>query len=566
MNLYACIFSIIAFSGLSFSPDTCSGDPVGLSDLNGRELTPAKYSSIRHFGHGLYFARSINAENKYFLGDERFLLNGRGREFKITVPADSTFHEIFWFGAKADADENAVFEQPPQDMLLVFKSKKGSLGVCNVNGKVVLDAEYSTINPASEGIAFLARREAHAETKRPQIVTFDLKTKQLTPIDDYVSDPHSLILKEGLTVYRGIDKSLGYMDKNGKIVIAPRYEYASSFSEGLALVTVNSSPYVRRDSYLFTVPNSRPAQRDTHKLLIDKRGEIVSPPDLEIKYFQNGFGVASRRSDPAKFGIIDKNFKFVVEPKFLSISPRQAESFAPNNLHSTSSPVVVCLAWLEQNQRIAISPQGQRLFNLPKELTSFESPTHGALPCLRRRTSASPSGLLCDFGYIDFKTGVFKAVFKQRNISAVQISPDRIIRMIKEENPKFEKDYWDRNQDYPTSRMEMFGRFLKNNNLIGMSEEQVLASLGPGDKSSAANSPNGLVYDLRTYHSLSYTTLLEIFFNGNKQVTSWCFSNHATKSPAVTENVQLDLGRMVSAPAPGGRVQNTLYYPATKPK
>ncbi|MDY5615840.1 MAG: WG repeat-containing protein [Helicobacter sp.] len=76
------------------------------------------------------------------------------------------------------------------------------------------------------------------------------------------------------------------MDKSGKIVIKPQFDFAWSFSEGLALVELNGK-------YGF----------------IDKSGKIVINPQFdEIDHFKP-IGIQIN----GKWGTIDENGKFIAE-------------------------------------------------------------------------------------------------------------------------------------------------------------------------------------------------------------------------------------------------------------
>ena len=73
--------------------------------------------------------------------------------------------------------------------------------------------------------------------KRISIVDADGKTKfELTPIKGLEIISCSPGYKEGLLLIKTQEDKYGYVDKSGKSVIAPDYDVASDFSEGLAVV------------------------------------------------------------------------------------------------------------------------------------------------------------------------------------------------------------------------------------------------------------------------------------------------------------------------------------------
>src|SRR5689334_19110760 len=107
------------------------------------------------------------------------------------------------------------------------------------------------------------------------------------------------------------DGKSGFIDRMGKVVIAPQFDRASGFSEGLALVTRNGK-----------------------KVFIDTSGRTVFEAKFDIvDNFSEGLAavnIGEKRipnigliSDPGKWGYIDKTGKLVVPLKFT-----HAESFS----------------------------------------------------------------------------------------------------------------------------------------------------------------------------------------------------------------------------------------------
>lgn len=87
----------------------------------------------------------------------------------------------------------------------------------------------------------------------------------------------------------------GYINKSGIYVIAPKFDGASSFSEGLAPVCIG-------DKWGY----------------IDKKGKIVINPQYDwSEPFKNGLAFV-RMGDPktGKYGVINKSGEYVVKPQF----------------------------------------------------------------------------------------------------------------------------------------------------------------------------------------------------------------------------------------------------------
>jgi DNA-binding transcriptional regulator/RsmH inhibitor MraZ len=97
---------------------------------------------------------------------------------------------------------------------------------------------------------------------------------------------------------------MGFMDKTGKVVIAPRFTYVGEFSEGLATIEV-----------------------DEKTGFIDLSGKVVIPAQFR---FAGSFseGLSHLEDNRGMHGYIDQTGKVVIEPKFLEAGPF-SEGLAP---------------------------------------------------------------------------------------------------------------------------------------------------------------------------------------------------------------------------------------------
>lgn len=101
---------------------------------------------------------------------------------------------------------------------------------------------------------------------------------------------------EGLAMARLKDR-WGYIDKTGKLVIAPRFTRASPFSEGLAKVSVD-----RADDYKWGY--------------INHLGHMVIKPAFSFaRDFSEGLAAVCDM-DSSKYGYIDTHGHFAISPKF----------------------------------------------------------------------------------------------------------------------------------------------------------------------------------------------------------------------------------------------------------
>lgn len=152
------------------------------------------------------------------------------------------------------------------------------------------------------------------------------------------------------------DGKFGFIDRTGKVVIAPQFESANDFHEGLALVTSSGK-----------------------KLFIDPAGKVVITPQFDIvNNFSEGLAavnIGQKRipnlgliSDPGKWGYIDKTGKLVIPLKFT-----HAEDFSEG------------LAAVKEGDRSGfIDHTGKVLFEAPLDVTlGFHE---GIVGVLRRGT------------------------------------------------------------------------------------------------------------------------------------------------------------------------------------
>ena len=95
-----------------------------------------------------------------------------------------------------------------------------------------------------------------------------------------------------LTSQEGENEKYGFIDKSGKFVIEPQFEFANDFCDGLARVQIN-------EKFGF----------------IDKSGKFVIEPKFDWIDFSLSKGLVRVKIDE-KWGYIDKSGKFVIEPQF----------------------------------------------------------------------------------------------------------------------------------------------------------------------------------------------------------------------------------------------------------
>lgn len=124
---------------------------------------------------------------------------------------------------------------------------------------------------------------------------------------------------EGMILVTDDDLNYGFTDINGNVVIKTQYEYAEDFSEGLALVRLNS-----KFGY------------------IDKKGNVVIDLQFEdAKSFQNGFAKVKRKNDTQFIEINKKGEN--TQKVFNEIFKAKTHTTPPKKVEKKSSPIKIIL-------------------------------------------------------------------------------------------------------------------------------------------------------------------------------------------------------------------------------
>ena len=121
---------------------------------------------------------------------------------------------------------------------------------------------------------------------------------------------------EGLAAI-SVDKKWGFIDKNGKIVINPQFDGVNDFKEGFATICIGCD-------YLYganriSADNKRFERIPVKFGYINKNGKIVITPQFDWAYgFQEGLAQVEIGIN-GKWGYIDKTGKLVIQPQFYDI-------------------------------------------------------------------------------------------------------------------------------------------------------------------------------------------------------------------------------------------------------
>ena len=187
-------------------------------------------------------------------------------------------------------------------------SKGGKFGYVDKTGRFVIEARFAKAEDFKEGLA---------------AVRMDVETK---------SDKGSMSLNSA-----GVagESKYGFIDKTGKMVIKPQFNYAESFSEGLAAVSSemgDQNGYIDKTGKVIIAPRfdqTYPFSEGLAKVVIggkagfiDAKGRVVislrfSEPEFgnSINYrgFKEGLAVVEVNN---KSGYIDKTGKMIIAPQF----------------------------------------------------------------------------------------------------------------------------------------------------------------------------------------------------------------------------------------------------------
>src|SRR5215213_1611767 len=111
---------------------------------------------------------------------------------------------------------------------------QGKWGFIDRTGRFRIPPRYNGAGQFSEGVAYVWFWDG--EQRSDGVVDVNGRFTKLPPTNDY-----HFIFHDGLARFQtpsGQERKYGYMDKTGRVVIAPQFFDSGHFSEGLAWVSV----------------------------------------------------------------------------------------------------------------------------------------------------------------------------------------------------------------------------------------------------------------------------------------------------------------------------------------
>ncbi len=218
--------------------------------------------------------------------------------------AESAFHDglavIEVGGKKGYIDRTGKIAIPPEftyvypfseGMAAVTKSASGDdgWGYIDKTGKWVIDPQFEWGSSFNQGLASVNRKHncGYVNTTGTMVLQPPVsagETDCATVWGDFV---------DGLSRWK-FGKKYGYIDRNGKTVIKPRFDLTFHFSEGLAAVVIGG-----KWGY------------------IDSTGKMVIEPMTAMRAEDFHHGLAFVSTKDGKYGYIDKTGKYVWTPTLL---------------------------------------------------------------------------------------------------------------------------------------------------------------------------------------------------------------------------------------------------------
>lgn len=208
--------------------------------------------------------------------------------------------------------------------------QEGKVGLINEDGELILPIMYDSISETKEGVI------TALQDKMYSIV--DTTGKILFTTNDYVFLGQS---SDGyIAAGKVIDDEvkMGYIDKNGKVLVRPEYSLAYDFKNGKALVMISEGEYalidkkgkvVKEFNYKIMSPdvnNGTFIYSDDDNILgyLDENGDVLVKPKFANAYlYEDGMAIVynSNTFDKKdKWGVIDDKGKFKIKPQFTSIT------------------------------------------------------------------------------------------------------------------------------------------------------------------------------------------------------------------------------------------------------
>lgn len=270
----------------------------GYVDVSGKFIIEPQFDSAREFKNG--FA-GVSVDGKYGIVSS----SGKVKLFDNNITMEPKYFDKFAIVQVQNKQSTYQFDYGvidyegnyiinPSDTyitdysegLFVTKQKNNKYGYIDIKGNTVIEHKYDQANIFHQGLA-------RVHIGNENCIYIDKKGYQTILLDSSIATECSDV-NDGLITITSNDKK-GFVDKQGKVVIEPKYVTSSEyFSEELLPVNING-----KWGY------------------INKYDKVVIDPQFESAgIFKNGLASVSING---KDGLINKKGKYIIKPEYDSI-------------------------------------------------------------------------------------------------------------------------------------------------------------------------------------------------------------------------------------------------------
>ena len=185
------------------------------------------------------------------------------------------------------------------DGLALVETVDKKWGYIDKKGNQVIEAKYKYATPFSEGLAFVVVEDEYPTCiNKSGETVFTLSQAEIACTFSEGLAPFC-VAEQDLSNEIGWKLKWGFVDKIGKVIIAPQFDRVSCFCEGM-------SAFVQEDPY------------GSNWGFMDKTGGIVITPQFdEVGDFYGG--IAPFRNG-TQWGFIDKQGNYIINPQFADAS------------------------------------------------------------------------------------------------------------------------------------------------------------------------------------------------------------------------------------------------------
>ena len=315
----------------------------GFIDQTGNFVIEPKFEMADSFSEGLACVSTGNGKYGYIDKTGRFVIAPRFKNGEIFSEGLARVENEDGFGF-IDKTGRIVIEPFKwynysgtshfEDGLARIFNYENKYGFIDKSGRVVIEPQFASASHFCDGRSFVSfdKKQIGLIDKTGKFIV-EPKFKAITGISYRFSEGIAAIVMGPIGIgYDGVTRphpndKFGYIDKTGKYVIKPNFEYASNFSEGLALAgSREKHGFINnRGQFVFLLDNrfmrigefhnNRARVRlDNKEGYIDNSGKIAIDPKYDyVDDFEDGLACVYLGG---KHGLIDTNGRFVIEPTF----------------------------------------------------------------------------------------------------------------------------------------------------------------------------------------------------------------------------------------------------------